>query len=261
MFQADAILASTPIAYAELHAEIDSTNNRALELCRDAALPTPALVVAERQSAGRGHRGREWWSPDGALLMSLVVEPPAGVSNPQHRHGLVALAAAAGVADAVEHLLGKAPVAVKWPNDVLLDGRKLAGILVEAPHLVSAATPRLVVGMGLNVNNQSADYASLAEAAGREFDLQQTLFVLLQTLLPRFDQAWRGDPALLDSLARRCALTDRDVEVAAAQGVVTGICRGIAEDGGLRIETSAGVQTIHSGAVMLGFVPKGVRGS
>lgn len=259
IYQTDHIVDSSRLAYAEAHAEIDSTNDRALTLCQDTSLQTPALVVAQRQSAGRGQRGRQWWSPDGALLFSLIVTPPAEISNPQQRHGLVALAAAAGLCDAVDHLLASSresqqdsstSARVKWPNDVLLDGRKLAGILIEAPHAPDAAAARLVVGIGLNVNNQSVDYASLAAHAGRGFDLQQALIALLQSLLPRFDQAWRGDPSLLDSLARRCALTGRNVEVTGAQGAVRGICRGIANDGGLLVETSEGLRTTHSGAVM-----------
>src|SRR5690349_2367368 len=120
------VRAETFVRHIEQHEEIGSTNDRAMELAVERDLPVPALVIAERQIAGRGRGGNVWRSGAGALTFSLVIERPAGL--PRERMALLSLAAGLAAREAV---VGAAPghdVKVKWPNDVYLDGRKVCGI-------------------------------------------------------------------------------------------------------------------------------------
>jgi len=162
---------------AFIHDEIDSTSSELSRLLDDGA-PAGTVVVAGRQTRGRGRRGRSWHSPEGGnLYLSVAVDlGESGVS------GLAALPLAAGVAawEAVAPLLGDRP-ALKWPNDLLAGGRKLAGILCELPE--PSRRPSLaIVGLGVNVVLQEfpgelADTAtSLAlESAALEGDIAPSL--------------------------------------------------------------------------------------
>ncbi len=130
------------LAAAEFHARLDSTNRRARELAVEGG-PVPALVLADRQTAGRGRQGRSWQSDDpGGLWLSLVEARGRSAA-------LLPLVAGLAVLEAAEELLGKpwaGTLTLKWPNDVYADGGKLAGILCEA------LGDRVVVGIGVNVN-------------------------------------------------------------------------------------------------------------
>lgn len=127
----------------EHHAEIGSTNDRAAAWARDGA-PDGALVTADRQASGRGRRGRVWSSPDGGdIYASLVLRP--GVAAPQL--GALGLAVAVGLHEGLAAL--GVPTRIKWPNDLLVVGRKIAGILCETRWVGQQA--EVVVGFGVNV--------------------------------------------------------------------------------------------------------------
>jgi BirA family transcriptional regulator, biotin operon repressor / biotin---[acetyl-CoA-carboxylase] ligase len=127
----------------EIHPVITSTNERLIELAGRGAAPPFATVVAGAQTRGRGRGGKEWRSPEGGgLWLSCLV--PLG---PKGTPGVLPLAVGVSVARAVERLRG-IRVELKWPNDVLLDGRKLAGVLCEA---VGDPTHSVVVGVGINL--------------------------------------------------------------------------------------------------------------
>ena len=151
------------------HREIDSTNRRARELA-SAGAPHGTLVTAGAQTAGRGRQGRRWEAPAGsALLCSLVL---------REFDALLSLRAGLAVAD----VAGEA-ARVKWPNDVQVDGRKVAGVLVEGrPHEGWA-----VVGIGVNVSAAPSDLPDAA-ALGRE-DVEAVLAELLAALEARLDGA------------------------------------------------------------------------
>jgi BirA family transcriptional regulator, biotin operon repressor / biotin---[acetyl-CoA-carboxylase] ligase len=184
-----------------------STNDRARALAQDGA-PHGTLVTAAEQSAGRGRQGRTWSAPPGrALLFSLVLrDPPA----------LLPLAAAVAVAEVTGPL-----ARIKWPNDVLLDGRKVAGILAEGrPHEGWA-----VLGIGLNVavrvDELPPDLRATAATLGLEpVDLEPTLERLLAALEGALGLE---DAALLDAYRRRDALRGREVSWADGTGRAVGV--------------------------------------
>jgi BirA family biotin operon repressor/biotin-[acetyl-CoA-carboxylase] ligase len=206
------------------HREIDSTNRRARELA-SAGAPHGTLVTAGAQTAGRGRQGRRWEAPPGsALLCSLVL---------RDFDALLSLRAGLAVAD----VAGEA-ARVKWPNDVQVEGRKVAGVLVEGrPHEGWA-----VVGIGVNVS--AAPDLPEAVALGRD-DVETVLAELLRALEARL--AERSEAAL-NALRARDALLGVRIEWDGGEGVGAGIDA----DGGLRVMTEAGERVLSAGEVHLG---------
>jgi BirA family transcriptional regulator, biotin operon repressor / biotin---[acetyl-CoA-carboxylase] ligase len=200
--------------------ETGSTNERARALAA-AGAPHGTLVTAGVQTAGRGRQGRTWTAPAGrALLLSLVVRDP----DP-----LLPLRAGLAVAD-----LAGAGAKVKWPNDVLVDGRKVAGVLVESRPQEHWA----VVGIGVNAALEEADLPAGAGTLGREpGELEAVLAELLAALEPRLAEP--ADDALA-ALRARDALLDRPVGWSGGEGVGAGID----ERGGLRVRLADGAVTV-----------------
>jgi BirA family biotin operon repressor/biotin-[acetyl-CoA-carboxylase] ligase len=210
----------------------DSTNERARELA-SAGAPHGALVTAAEQTAGRGRQGRTWTAPPGrALLLSLVlrVEQPA----------LVPLAAGVATAETVGH-----HARIKWPNDVLVEGRKVAGILVEGRPQEGWA----VLGIGLNVAIRPDDFPpELRDSAGtlgREpTELEPTLHRLLDAL-ERWLEA--DQDTVIAAWRARDALEGRRIEWAEGAGKAVGI-----DDAGrLLVGTSSGTVALDAGEVHL----------
>jgi BirA family transcriptional regulator, biotin operon repressor / biotin---[acetyl-CoA-carboxylase] ligase len=210
----------------------DSTNERARELA-SAGAPHGALVTAAEQTAGRGRQGRTWTAPPGrALLLSLVlrVEQPA----------LVPLAAGVATAETVgDH------ARIKWPNDVLVEGHKIAGILVEGRPQEGWA----VLGIGLNVAIRPDDFPpELRDSAGtlgREpTELEPTLHRLLEAL-ERWLEA--DQDTVIAAWRARDALEGRRIEWAEGAGKAVGI-----DDAGrLLVGTSSGTVALDAGEVHL----------
>jgi BirA family transcriptional regulator, biotin operon repressor / biotin---[acetyl-CoA-carboxylase] ligase len=204
-----------------IHLDVtDSTNTRAAELARDPAY-AGAVVTADLQSQGRGQHGRAWQSPPGAnLLLSALLFPP-----PQLRRPAVLTAwAAVAVAETIVQATGL-HAAIKWPNDVLLGGKKVSGILIECgavsrPEEPGARDPHFVVGIGLNVNQSAEDFArmdlsdatSLAEAVGRRSDVKGITQLLIRNLDAGYERLLTDGPAELEATwVRRLGLLGRPV--------------------------------------------------
>lgn len=167
---------------------IDSTNDEAKRLARGGA-PDNTLVWARSQSAGRGRGGRTWLSPPGNLYLSIVLRP----ESPTHRAVELGFVAAVALGAAIEELVGPDPrLAFKWPNDVLFDGRKVAGILIEAE---SAAEPGrldwMVLGVGVNVRSHPEETAFPATSLAGEGCPPVTAEALRDAFAAQF-LAWRG---------------------------------------------------------------------
>ena len=214
------------------------------EALRDPALPEGAVAVTEHQTAGRGRAGRSWVDePGAALLVSVLLRPPA-VSVPAQ----LSLVCALAVAETVERACHR-DAGIKWPNDILVDGRKVAGILLEGHE------GAVVCGIGVNVSQTEETLprdvrlppASLHTLTGREQDRAALLVLLLERLEVHYD-AWlaEGLSLLLPGLERRDALLGRDVQV----GHLGGVGAGIAPDGRLRLLRSDGTpELVASGEV------------
>jgi BirA family biotin operon repressor/biotin-[acetyl-CoA-carboxylase] ligase len=207
----------------------------------DTSLAEGALVVADHQSAGRGRLGRTWEAPPGtSILCSLLLKPP-----PERHAPELSLVAGVAVADSVERLVGLA-VQLKWPNDVMLRRRKVAGCLAEARD------GAVVLGIGVNVN-QTRDQlppnaGSLLTLAGRRWDREQLLASLVEDLEDRYS-AWRagGLDAVYEGLGPRDFLRGRRVAVNGTSGIATMIDR----KGRLEIDVGNGaLVAVESGEVV-----------
>ena len=139
--------AAWPLGYALRHFDvIDSTNEEARRLAA-AGEPGPVWIAADRQTAGRGRRGRAWESPTGNLAATLFLRP----GKPANECAQLSFVAALAVSDAVARYAPRAEVKLKWPNDVLADGRKIAGILLESASAGGERPGWLAVGIGVNL--------------------------------------------------------------------------------------------------------------
>ena len=220
------------------HRLTDSTNERGKALAA-AGAPHGTLVTADEQTAGRGRQGRSWVAPPGrALLMSVVLTELDAERTP-----LVPLAAAVAVCHAFPQANG-----IKWPNDVWVDGRKVAGILIEGRPQDGWA----VLGIGLNVATEQDEFpeelreiATSLSAAGSAL---ATPADALAELLPTLD-AWLAAPAdaVLSEWAERDALRGQPISWNGGSGVAAGVD----DDGSLLVETDEGVQSLHAGEVHL----------
>jgi BirA family biotin operon repressor/biotin-[acetyl-CoA-carboxylase] ligase len=229
----------------DLLAECGSTNAELMARAQRGA-PSGSVVVAERQTAGRGRMGREWIAaPGDSLTFSLLWRFPDGAA-------LCGLSLAVGVAVArALEKVGVGGTALKWPNDVLRDGRKLGGILIELQSATAA-----VIGIGLNLRLPDAmpdDVRATAAALDGDIDAARLLAPLLTELLGVLDAfAITGFAALRDEWLARHAWGGRPVRVLMPHAApLEGICAGIADDGTLLLETAGGVQRILSGDVSL----------
>jgi BirA family transcriptional regulator, biotin operon repressor / biotin---[acetyl-CoA-carboxylase] ligase len=246
------IAAESGIAGLEFQPEVASTNDWALSLASDEQRRWPLLVLTERQTGGRGRGANQWWSSEGALTFSLVVDAAAW-GLPAERWPQIALATGLAVCETLQGLYPAGLFGLKWPNDVYLSGRKLCGILVEAP----AHRGRVVIGVGINVNNSFASApsqlqqiaTSLHDIAGAEFDLNEVLIGVVRQTLVRL-RALGSSETLAADFSRYCVLTGRTVQIETGRQRMAGRCQGVDEEGRLLVQTSTGLQRIVSGSVV-----------
>lgn len=225
----------------ELHCldEVDSTNSVALERARTGA-SDGAVVIAERQRHGRGRLGRTWVSPAFKnLYLSVVLRPAGGAPLT-----CVGLTAGVALCDAIAQWHA---ATLKWPNDVLIDGRKVAGILTEMDG--GAANPCLVLGIGVNLNGEAEDFpadlrdkaGSLRMALGRPVDRTDFAARLIGRIEDRYEQLRReGFAAVAAAWHERSHMNGRRVTVAAPEGEVSGLVLGLDGDGALRLRLDSG---------------------
>jgi len=231
------------------HAEIGSTNDTALMLAERGA-PEGTVVGADLQTAGRGRRGRSWASPPGAgLYVSVVLRPDARTVP------LVTIAAGVAVADAIGEAIGLAAV-LKWPNDVYLGGRKVAGILAEAGSS-HAGVHHIVLGVGVNVGRASyppevaARATSLEHEVGRPVDRGLVLGCCLAALGARYREAGSDPPHVLAAWRRYAeSMLRRPVTCHVGGGTVSGIAAGIDDQGALLVRAGADTVRVVSGEVI-----------
>jgi BirA family transcriptional regulator, biotin operon repressor / biotin---[acetyl-CoA-carboxylase] ligase len=233
----------TEFGHPHLHLRlIESTNDRARELAEDGA-PSGAIVTAGEQSAGRGRRGRVWSAPPGSALLFSALLRPLDIE-----HLLLPLSVPVAVCEAIEAL---APVAcrVKWPNDVWIDERKVAGVLIEARPPDWA-----VIGIGVNVAIAEGDFPPdlrwPATSIGHEVGMADAREALCAAL-GRWVEA--PEPAVLRAFRDRDALTGREIAWEGAGGSPgSGTALGIDDRGNLVAERQDGERVaLGSGEVTL----------
>jgi BirA family transcriptional regulator, biotin operon repressor / biotin---[acetyl-CoA-carboxylase] ligase len=219
----------------------------------------PRLFLADRQTQGRGRRGRTWLSDESSLTLSLLISQPLD--------SRLSLAVAVAVAEAIESNDPRRSIGLKWPNDLILDGGKLAGILVEtishsgSPDL-QAACPQ-IIGIGINLGSpptldtlQASDadqgLASLAaHPAGLHSDRHRYLWLpeIVTSLVHWIEILATNPDAVIHAFSERCVLTGRTIRFQYLGQERTGTCRGIRIDGRLNVEIDGKLAAVESGEV------------
>jgi BirA family biotin operon repressor/biotin-[acetyl-CoA-carboxylase] ligase len=220
---------------------IGSTNDVARELAAQGA-PEGTLVIADEQTAGKGRLGRRWLAPPGtSLLISLLFRPDLAVHQAQRLTMIFSLA----VVEAVEVVTGL-PAAIKWPNDIVVQGKKAGGILTEL-GATGEGLDYAVVGLGLNVNldfgaveamgELAATATSLSQELGREVSRLALLWRILENVEGRYQRLQVGELPH-DEWASRLITLHNYITVNTPQGVVEGWAEGVDADGALILRTN-----------------------
>lgn len=266
-------LTSETLVRRVLHlATATSTSDIARQLASQRQLELPLLVIADRQTAGRGRGTNRWWADSGSLTFSVVVDCPdewlSGDAWPR-----LSLATALAVLDTLQTLAPSTPGGIRWPNDVYLAGRKICGVL---PELVQFDAPagddssnehfsaksslrgtRLVLGIGVNVNNACQDAPaeiagraiSLFDLIGRSLKMMEVLMPLLANLEQALHDVANHDAALAQRWQQACLLRGHAVQMQLGPEQVQGRCEGIDQRGGLVLETARGRQSYFGGVL------------
>jgi BirA family biotin operon repressor/biotin-[acetyl-CoA-carboxylase] ligase len=237
-------------------ARLPSTNSMAMaELSRGvlALHDCPKLYLADQQTAGRGRHGRSWISTDGSLTFSLVVDRPSPAARASK---LISLAAGLGVARSLEFEFAPLRTQLKWPNDVHIDGGKVAGLLLEA---TAAAPHQVVIGIGLNVSDApdlgeahaARPVRSVAAVVGRHVARYTLLPLVVEHVLEAIAQADQSAGSLLSEYRSRCLLSGKLVSFQDGPHRSEGRCQGISGDGQLIVETAGGTRCLDCGEAEL----------
>jgi BirA family transcriptional regulator, biotin operon repressor / biotin---[acetyl-CoA-carboxylase] ligase len=245
------VIAANPWIRTIIHQEtVTSTNTFASQFVAADSRDLPLLVLADEQTAGRGRGENQWWSGDGSIALSLAVSRSELTLVPQT---IYSLAVAVAVRETLLSYLEPGRIALKWPNDVVLDGQKVAGILLET---AAPAASVLVVGIGLNANNDflaappdiRKRATSIKNALGRSVDLSQLICGLVARLEAVFTNRITAAELLAayrraDFLAGKCIRVHRERESVTGEGM------GIDKNGSLLLATAAGEVSLASGTV------------
>lgn len=226
-----------------LHHELPSTNSEAMSLAK-AGAAHGTLVVAETQSSGRGRHARAWFSPPGTnVYCSIIVRGIGQELSLSQWLSWVPLTSALAVAEAVQ-CVATLPLSLKWPNDLLLDERKVGGILCES-SCASATDPIVVIGIGLNVNLPRESFpeelrpiaASLLEASRQPIDRNRLIAQLLLELEQSLDELRAHGPARsLRVYTTRCSTLGRRVRILlGGEQELFGTAETISADGSLQV--------------------------
>jgi BirA family transcriptional regulator, biotin operon repressor / biotin---[acetyl-CoA-carboxylase] ligase len=247
-FTPDRVIGAHVLAYDE----VDSTMDVARQLA-DAGASHGTTVRAGTQRVGRGRFARRWESaPGDSLLLSVVLRmPPLAVD------ALVSVAGALAVRDSVASLLGK-PCAIKWPNDVQVDGKKIAGVLVES-QVATDGTGFAILGLGFNVNLDPQKFKGIAETAtslaaerGRAVDIDEVENLLLKNLDEIIASLIADSDNVLERWSERLSTIGQQIAVHGRDGVVSGEAVGVDEHGALLLRDKTGVvHTLPEGDVTL----------
>ena len=230
---------------------IDSTNACAKTLA-EAGTEEGSVVFADYQTAGRGRMGRSWSGEPGAnVLFSIILRP----SLPKEKAGFLTFFSAVCVARAVERAIDQ-PLECKWPNDLILNGRKCCGILLEN-SIQQDMVECSIVGIGLNVNQENFEglgerATSLRKEMGKEFDRRKIFQSVLVEMDSFYEEVRVGNfERTLKEWNTRCTMFGHPVSVTQSDRLISGIAVELSPDGGLVLETAKGRSTFYAGDVTM----------
>ncbi len=237
--------------------EIDSTQNFAQQIALDEK-ENGTIVIAEKQTAGKGRLDRKWTSPRGGIWFSLIVHPKFDVSTST----LVPIAGAVALSKAIKTALG-IDVSVKWPNDITLDGKKVAGMLVDASFQANNID-YLILGIGINFDidvkkiekrlSKSANFYGVNSLRKKNDSTPPK--ILLREFLVQFEktliQLNKGEKTrIVKEWTKRADKIGKKISINTSDGKISGVTQGIDNDGALKLKTSKGIKKIFVGDVVL----------
>ncbi len=237
----------------ELWPEIDSTNTRAIQLAKDDA-PSGTIVLARKQTSGRGRHGRIWQSPqDAGIYASFVLRPTCAKEDIP----LYTLALGVAASRAILSVTG-VEVGLKWVNDLVVGQKKLGGILAE---LITSNSPALILGIGINLELQKKDIPEelvnhiewLTNITGSAVDPNHLIAELAQNLEEVSNNISNGNKSqILDAWRKHSVTLGKEVQVISAAGNKTGTALDIDESGALIVQTTSGERlTLHAGEISI----------
>lgn len=225
--------------YQSLSSTMDAAREKGLGREREGL-----VVVSDNQTGGRGRMGRFWFSPHGSLAISIVCYPEKTQVNE-----LVMCGALSVLATIEQYGVKKA--AIKWPNDVLVNGKKISGVLVES-RIFAGAVTYAVIGMGINVNSDLASFGkmvleptSLASELGKHVDMQEFFCCLLENT-DRLYCDLKSSKSLFDRWKSRLITLGREVTIAHCSPGLRGYAKDVTPDGNLVLQLESGEEVIIS---------------
>lgn len=235
--------------------EVDSTNDMAMEKGREGE-KEGLVIIADSQLHGKGRLGRTWVSPKGVnLYLSILLRP----NFPPVQAAALTMMASIAVATAISRTTGL-DARIKWPNDILIDQKKVSGILTE----MNAEEERIhyvVVGVGINVNMKKEDFleglrmpaTSLMESLGKRVDRTELLYAVLEAMDSNYELLiTKGVAPMVQEWRRLCSTLHKRVKVSLPGEVITGVAEDITQEGGLVVRIGEGlVKKIYAGDVTL----------
>jgi len=248
----DRLRRETLVAWVEHYATIGSTNDRARQCAAEGTGPLPLLIAADMQTAGRGRGSNRWWTGQGSLAFTLLLDL-GSLGVDRRWWSLVGVAAGVAVVDSVAPRLPSHSVGLHWPNDVYTAGRKLAGILVEI-----FADRLHAIGIGLNANNSVSDAPpelkdlaiTLRDLTGACHDRTDLLVALLGNLESRLRQLAVAPEQVGQRADALCVQHGRQLTLQIGHRTIVGRCAGIASDGALLLDLPAGRQKFYGGVLL-----------
>lgn len=229
--------------------EVDSTNDLAKQLALEGA-PEGTVVISEVQRKGRGRKGREWFSPKGGVWMSIILRPKVNPSQAAPLTLIAGLAAAKTLSR-----LYRLECRLKWPNDVLINEKKVCGVLTE----ISAGINRInyvVVGIGINANididSFPGEFRNSATTLKNELNREILRDELVKRLLEEFEKLYKifqkqGFSKLKEEWKKSASTIGRKVRIITDSRTIEGIARDLGENGELFVEAQEGIEKIISG--------------
>jgi len=236
-----------PIYYQK---QVSSTNHLALEAVQNGA-KHGTVFIADYQTNGYGRRGRAWMSDAGLnLTFSVIIDLPCE----EQFTGLLPLATCVGVADAIEAVVAPHSLQFKWPNDILLNDQKIAGMLLQA---VSPPMEQIILGIGINVNQMNfhqdiESYAtSILLSTGQQIDRASLMASILLNLEKILDMLHRCPRTIRQLYTEKLVWIGQNCTIDGMNQSVEGILTGIQESGALILHTNSGPQVIYAGNLSL----------
>ncbi|ABI68096.1 biotin--[acetyl-CoA-carboxylase] ligase [Syntrophomonas wolfei] len=238
-----------------LFPELDSTNEMAKKLIREGQAAEGTVIISRQQSRGKGRRGRSWQSPLGGLWFSIILRPELALSEVV----LLSLVFAVAISQALDSFQFFDPQMIKWPNDVYINGKKVAGILLELSGELEQAD-YLVVGIGINVNMDRASLGrglaktatSLWEESGTYYQMGEVLLRVLQSIEEYYYEFLKnGFEDIRKEYKSRCFHLGKMIRLDTPRGSVEGLNLNIDEQGNLIIDSGDSIECLNTGDVAL----------